>query len=95
MIIVYQLSVFFILIISNPLKNDLSQFIIIKSVTLTLAVVSRLFLQTFGRFFLSRVILMSYFISYIFLLLMFLILLEGFCLIAQEGYQPLFLKDAG
>ena len=94
MIIVYQLSVFFILIIPNPLKNDLSQFIIIKSVTLTLAVVSRLFLQTFDRFFLSRVILMSYFISYI-LLLMFLILLEGFCLIAQEGYQPLFLKDAG
>ena len=88
MIIVYQLSLFFILIIPNPLKNDLSQFIIIDRCF-------EIFLQTFDRFFLSRVILMSYFISYIFLLLMFLILLEGFCLIAQEGYQPLFLKDAG
>ena len=35
---------------------------------------------------------MSYFISYLFLQLMLLILMEGFCLIAQEGYRSLFLK---
>ena len=54
-----------------------------------------LLLQTFVRFFLSRFILMSFFISYIFLRLMGLLLMEGFFLNAQEGYRSLFFKDAG
>ena len=64
-------------------------------VTLSLTAASGLFLQTFERFFLSRFILMSKFISYIFLPLMFLVSLERFCLIAQEDYQSLFFKDTG
>ena len=78
MMIVYHLSVIFILIISN----DLSEVSINTSVTLSFAAVLELFLQTFDRFFLSRFILMSYFTSYIFLQLMFLVLMEGLCLIA-------------
>ena len=91
MMIVYQLSIYFILIISN----DLPEVCINTSVTLSFAAVLQLLLQTFDRFFLSRFILMSYFISYIFLQLMLLLLMEGFCLNAQEGYRSLFFKDAG
>ena len=91
MMIVYQASVFFTSIISN----DLSEVSINTSATLSFAAVLELFLQTFDRFFLSRFILMSYFISYIFLQLMLLLLMEGFCLNAQEGYRSLFFKDAG
>ena len=57
------------------------------------AAVLELFLQTFDRCFLSRFILMSYFISFIILQLMLLVLMEGFCLIAQEGHYFLFFKD--
>ena len=91
MMIVYQLSIYFILIISN----DLPEVSINTSVTLSFAAVLELLLQTFDRFFLSRFILMSYFISYIFLQLMLLLLMEGFCLNAQEGYRSLFFKDVG
>ena len=91
MTFVYQLSLYFILIISN----DLSEVIINTSVTLSFAAVQELFLQTFDRFFQSRFILMPYFISYIFLQLTLLVLMEGFCLIDQEGYPTLFFKDAG
>ena len=70
---VYQLSVYFILIIFN----DLPEVSINTSVTLSYAAVLDLFLQTFDRFFLSRFILMSYFISYMFLQLMFLVLMGG------------------
>ena len=38
---------------------------------------------------------MSYIVSYIFLQLTLLVLMEGFCLNAQEGYLSLFFKDAG
>ena len=89
--IVYQLSVYFILIISN----DLPEGSINRFVTLAFAAVLELFLQTFDSFFPPRFILMSYFISYIFLQLMLLLLMEGFCLNAQEGYRSLFFKDAG
>ena len=71
-----------------------SEVIINNSITLSLTAVSGLLLQTFDTFFLSRFIFMSHFISYIFLPLIVLILLEGFCLIAQEGFQSLFFKDA-
>ena len=81
MMIVYQLSVHFILIIFN----DLSEISINTPVILSFAAVLELVLQTFDRLFLSRFISMSYFISYIFLVLM-----EGFCLNAQEGYESLF-----
>ena len=91
MMIVYQLSKYFILIISN----DLPQVSINTPVTLSLAAVLELLLPTFDRFFLSRFILMSYFMSYVFLQLMLLLLMEGFCLNAQVGYQSLFFKDAG
>ena len=91
MMIVYQLSIYFILIISN----DLPQVSINMSVTLTFAAVLELLLQTFDRFFLSRFILMSHFISYIFLRLMLLLLMERFYLNAQDGYRSLFFKDAG
>ena len=91
MMIVYQLSIYFILIISNDLLEVSTN----TSVTMSFAAVLELLLQTFDRFFLSRFILMSYFISYIFLQLMLLFLMEGFCLNAQEGYRPLFFKDAG
>ena len=63
-----------------------------KSVTLSFAAVLELFLQTFDTFFPSRFILMSYFISYIFLQLMILVLVEGFSLNAQRGYRSLFFK---
>ena len=62
MMIVYQLSVYFILIISN----DLSEVSINTSVTLSVAAVLELLLQTFGRIFQSRFILMLYFMSYMF-----------------------------
>ena len=91
MMIVYQLSGYFILIISN----DLSEGSINTSVTLSLAAVLELLSQTFDRIFLSRFILMLYFVSYIFLQLTILVLMEGFCLNAKEGYQSLFFKDAG
>ena len=81
--IVNQLLLYFILIIFN----DLSEVSINTSLTLSFAAVLELFLQTFDRFFLSRFISMSYFTSYIFLQLMFLVLIEGFCLNAQEGYR--------
>ena len=71
-----------------------SEVIINNSITLSLTAVSGLLLQTFDTFFLSRFIFMSHFISYILLPLIVLILLEGFCLIAQEGFQSLFFKDA-
>ena len=89
MMTVDQLSIHFTLIISN----DFAEVSINTSVTLSFAAVLELLLQTFDRFFLSRFNFMSYFISYIFLQLMFLILMEGFC--AQEGYRSLFFKDAG
>ena len=82
MMIVYELSVYFILIISN----DLSEVSINTSITFSLAAVLELFLQTFDRIFLSRFILMLYFISYILLQLTLLVLMEEFCLNAQEGY---------
>ena len=87
MIFVYQLSVYFVLIISS----DFSEVSINTSVTLSFAAVLALFLQTFDKFFLSRFVLISYFISYIFLQLTLLILREGFCLNVQQGYH-LFLK---
>ena len=90
MMIVYQLSLFFILIISNKL----SEVSINTSVTLSFAAVLELVLQIFDKFFLPRFILMSYFISYKFLQLMLLVLMERFCLIAQQGYRSLFFKDA-
>ena len=83
MIIVYQLSVYFVLIISN----DFSEVSINASVTLPFAAVLELFLQTFDKFFLSRFVLISYFISYIFLQLTLLILMEGFCLNVQQVYK--------
>ena len=91
MIFAYHLSLYFILIISN----DLSKVTINTSVTLSFAALQELFLQTFDRFFQSRFILMSYFISYIFLQLTLLVLMEGFCLNGQEGYPTLFFKHAG
>ena len=91
MMIIYQLSVYFILIIFN----DLSNVSINISVTLPFAAVLELLLQTFDRFFLSRFILMSYFTLHIFLQLMLLVLMEGFCLNAQGGYRYLFFKDVG
>ena len=81
--IVYQLSVYFILIISN----DLSEVSINTSVTLSFATVLELFLQTFDRFFLSRFILMSYFIPYIFLQLVLLVLMEGFCCKLVDNFE--------
>ena len=89
--IIYQLSVYFILIIFN----DLSNVSINISVTLPFAAVLELLLQTFDRFFLSRFILMSYFTLHIFLQLMLLVLMKGFCLNAQEGYRSLFFKGVG
>ena len=91
MMIVYLLSIYFILMTSN----DLPEVSLKTPVTLSFAAILELLLQTFDRFFLSRFILMSYFISYIFLQLMLLLLMEGFCLNAQEGYRSLFFKDAG
>ena len=88
--IVYQLSVYLILII----YNDLPEVSINTSVTLSFAAVLELYLQTFDRFFLSRFILMSYFISYIFLQLILLVLMKGFRLNAQEGHRYLFFKGA-
>ena len=85
MMILYQLSIYFILIISN----DLPEVSLKAFVTLSFAAILELLLQTFDTFFLSRFILMPYFISYIFLQLMLLLLIEGFCLNAQEGYRSL------
>ena len=87
--IVYQF-VYFILIICN----DLPEATINTYVTLSFAAALALFLQTSDRFFLSRFILMSYFISYIFLQLMLLVLMKGFRLNAQEGHRYLFFKGA-
>ena len=75
------------------ISNNLSEVSINRSVTLPFAAVLELFLQTFNRFFLSRFTLMSYFISYIFLQLTLLVLMEGFCLNVQESYRSLFFKD--
>ena len=63
MMTVYQLSIYFVLIISI----DLQEVSINASVTFSFTAVLELFLLTFDRFFLSGFILMSYFISYIFL----------------------------
>ena len=60
-----------------------------NTIILSLAIDLGLFLQNFDRSFLSRFTLRSYFIFYVFLPLMFLVLLERFCLIAQEG-NPVF-----
>ena len=79
MMIVYQLSVYFILTISNKLSE--------VSVTMFFAAVLELPLQTSDRFFLSRFIVMSYFVSYVFLQLTLLVLMEGFCVNAEEGYR--------
>lgn len=94
MIFVYHLSVFFILIIPNPLENDLPEVDVNNFVALSLGF-SGLFLPAFDRFFLSRFILISYFISYVFLQLTLLVLMERFCLNAHEGYRSLFFKHAG
>ena len=59
MIFVYHLSVFSILIISNPLENDLPEVDVNNFVALSLGF-SGLFLPAFDRFFLSRFILISY-----------------------------------
>ena len=91
MMVVYQLSLYFILII----PNELSEVSINTSVTLSFTAVLELFLQTCDRFFLFRFILISYFISHVFLQLTLLVLMERFCLNAQEGYRSLFFKDAG
>ena len=80
----------FIFIISSQSENNFSEVSITNSVILVLAAVFELLLQTCDSFLLSHFVLMSHFMSYIFLPLMFLILLEGFCLFAQEGYQCLF-----
>ena len=87
MMIVYPLSAYFILIISN----DLSEVSINTSVTLSFAAVLELFLQTFDRFFLSRFILMSYFTS-TFLQLTLLVLMEGLCLKLRRVTDLYFLK---
>ena len=91
MMTVYQLTIYFILFISN----DLREVSINTSVTLSFVVVLAFLSQTFGRvFFLARFILMSYFMLYIFLQLMLLVLMEGFCFNDQEGYWSLLFKDA-
>ena len=87
MMIVYHLSAYFILIISN----DLSEVSINTFVTLSFAAVLELFLQTFDRFFLSRFILMSYFTS-TFLQLTLLVLMEGLCLKLRRVTDLYFLK---
>ena len=81
--------------LSVVISNDFPEVSINTSVTLSFAAVLELLLQTFDRFFLSRFILISYFVSYIFLQLMLLLLMEEFCLNAQEGYRSLFFKDIG
>ena len=86
--IVYQMSLYFILIIFN----DLPEVSINTSVTLSFAAVLELFLQTFERFFLSRFISMSYFISYIFLQLMFLVVMEDFVYMLTKVNDLCFLK---
>ena len=92
MMTVYQLTIYFILFISN----DLPEVSINMSVTLSFVAVLVFLSQTFDRlFFLARFILMSYFMLYIFLQLMLLVLMEGFCFNAQDGYGALFFKDAG
>ena len=83
MMIVYQLSVYFILTISNKL----SEVSVNTSVTMFFAAVLELPLQTSDRFFLSRFIVMSYFVSNVFLQLTLLVLMEGFCVNAEEGYR--------
>ena len=83
MMIVYQLSVYFILTISNKL----SEVSVNTSVTMFFAAVLELPLQTSDGFFLSRFIVMSYFVSYVFLQLTLLVLMEGFCVNAEEGYR--------
>ena len=83
MMIVYQLSVYFILTISSKL----SEVSVSTSVTMFFAAVLELLLQTSDRFFLSRFILMSYFVSYVFLQLTLLVLMEGFCVNTEEGYR--------
>ena len=82
MMIICQLSAYFILIVSN----DLPEVSINTSVTLSFAAALESFLQTFDWFFPSRFILMSFFVSYIFLQLTLLSSMEGFGLNAQEGY---------
>ena len=95
MMIAYQLSVFFILIISNPLENDLPEVSISNSLTLSLAAVLGLFLQSFDRFFLPKFVWMLHCKSYIFFSLMILVSLEVFHLIAQDGCKSLFYINAG
>ena len=80
--IICQLSAYFILIVSN----DLPEVSINTSVTLSFAAALESFLQTFDWFFPSRFILMSFFVSYIFLQLTLLSSMEGIGLNAQEGY---------
>ena len=65
-----------------------------RFVTLAFAAVLEIFLQTFDSFFPPWFILMSSFISYIFLQLMLLVLMKECCLNAQECYRSLFFKDA-
>ena len=92
MMTVYQLTTYFILFISNDLPEVSTN----TSVTLSFVAVLVFLSQSFDRFFfLARFILMSYFMLYIFLQLMLLVLMEGFCFNAQEGYRSLFFKDAG
>ena len=85
--------------VSRILKTELKQWKNLKKklkgVTLSSPAVLELFLQTFDRFFLSRFILMSCFISYIFSQMTLLNLMKGFGLNAQEGYRSLFFKDTG
>ena len=73
----------------QPIRKWLVCSSVNNNVSLSLAAVLELFLQTFDWFFLSRSALMSFLITYIFLPLMFSVLLEKFCLIALEGYQSL------
>ena len=87
MMTVYQLSIYFVLIISI----DLQEVSINVSVTFSFTVVLELFLLTFDRFFLSGFILMSYFTS-IFLQLTLLVLMEGLCLKLRRVTDLYFLK---
>ena len=63
--------------------------------TLSLVIVPWLLLQSFDRFFLIESYLHSSFSFNISLQFLLVTFPKGFCLIAQEGFRSLFLKDAG
>ena len=62
---------------------------------MSLVIVSWLLFQLFDRFFLTVSNLHSDFCFNISLQFLLVTFLEGFCLIAQEGFGSLFFQDAG